>query len=153
MGALKQEIVTGFDLELEEKHQDLGKQVVPLKFDEICSYHTVFIIDDEEGARLILERKLKKYFDDLYIFSSVEEAKACLFDNPDLRVDVLISDYYLEGDVGTTMAKVLKDRNQKTTTFLISGDTESVFSDDDIKYIDEVLQKPLCYDLLVENFK
>jgi len=57
----------------------------------------VLIVEDDEFCRYIIENSVKEYSKDIKIFTcaSVEVALAILKDNP---CDLVISDYYLEGD-------------------------------------------------------
>ena len=145
---LKQYNLTPMELDEEET-----RKVIPLRLEDLAQYENILLIEDEEVERKMMERKLKKYCSNILSFESVELAKDYLLTHRSLDIDVLICDYWLPGEVGTSIAKLLKQRNPQTKTFLVSGDIEASSKDKNIQYIDEKMAKPLHLKLLEENLK
>jgi len=80
---------------------------------------TIFIIDDDPMIRRILAASLNNY--DLMSFSEGQFAIKHLQENPDLELDLAISDFGMPNSNGTETLKQIRKLAPSTKLMLISG--------------------------------
>lgn len=84
---------------------------------------SLFIVDDNNLMVATLERYLKSKFGDSLRISTFGDGKSCL-EKVDEKTNIVILDYYMEGQNGLEVLKSIKAKNPKTEVIMLSSNED-----------------------------
>lgn len=124
---------------------------------EIClaenSEKNLVIIEDDPIQQEYLKKIGEDFFNKTLCFNSVEHASIYI-NNVDLKIDIVLIDYFLPGERGTSIVSLMKSLNENAKLYLMTGDLNKIDPEDShLEDLESYIQKPLSFNQIKKIFE